>query len=68
MSVHGVHEGIQYEISASRPGEWQWSLTPPKGARRTGRVVGDYQWAVVVARRAIEVWHLMNRGPQNEAA
>jgi hypothetical protein len=68
MSVHALHDGIQYEVTEVRPGEWQWSFKPPNGANRMGRVVGDYQWAVVVARRAIDVWHLMNRDAHNEAA
>jgi hypothetical protein len=50
----------QYQAEEVRAGEWQWSFQPPTGARRTGRVVGEPQWAMTVARRAIEVWHLMN--------
>lgn len=68
MTVQAQHEGIQYEINEIRPGEWLWSFTPPSGARRSGRVQGDYQWALVVVHRAIEVWHLMNRAASSEAA
>jgi hypothetical protein len=68
MTVHAQHEGIQYEINEIRPGEWLWSFTPPSGARRSGRVQGNSQWARVVAQRAIEVWRLMNKGASSEAA
>ena len=68
MSVHALHQGIQYQITEVRFGEWQWSFTPPVGKARSGRVVGELQWAVTVTRRAIDVWHLMNRGVGSEAA
>lgn len=68
MSVYALHEGIQYQITEIRSGEWQWSFTPPAGASRSGRVVGEFEWAVTVVRRAIDVWHLMNRGDRNQAA
>jgi len=68
MSVHASHRGIQYKIIKARDGGWQWSFTPPVGPSCSGRVAGDIAWAVTVARRAIDVWHLMNRGRRNEAA
>ncbi len=68
MSVHASHRGIQYKITAARGGGWQWSFTPPVGPSHSGRVAGDIEWAVTVARRAIDVWHLMNRGGRDEAA
>ncbi len=67
MSVYASHQGIQYEITEIGSGEWQWSFQPPTGKRRTGRVGGEVQWAIAVAQRAIEVWHLINR-PRSEAA
>ncbi len=67
MSVYASHQGIQYELKEINSGEWQWGFTPPGGKRRTGRVRGEYQFAVTVAQRGIEVWHLMNR-PRQEAA
>jgi hypothetical protein len=63
MTVHASHRGIRYEIEEIRSGEWQWSFLPPTGARRAGRLMGEHEWAITVARRAIEVWHLMNREP-----
>lgn len=62
--MYALHDGIQYEIEEIRSGEWRWSFTPPGGPRRSGRVVGELAWATTVARRAIEVWNLMNRAPQ----
>ena len=60
MSVSATHQGISYVLEEVRSGEWRWSFTPPIGLDRSGRVVGDSAWAEVVARRAIDVWHLMN--------
>ena len=68
MSVHASHQGIQYELTEVSPGEWRWAFTPPSGKRRTGRVRGEFQFALSVARRSIEVWNLMNRPKRNEAA
>lgn len=68
MSVHALHQGISYELMEVRDGEWQWAFVPPFGPRRTGHVVGSQEWAFIVAQRAIEVWCLMNRRAQNEAA
>jgi hypothetical protein len=67
VSIYASHEGISFELIETRPGEWSWTFLPPAGARRTGRVVGDQQWAFTVVRRAIEVWHLMNRTDRNAA-
>ncbi len=67
MSVNTAHRGIRYKIEA-HGGGWQWSFTPPLGPTCSGRVAGDLEWAITVARRAIDVWHLMNRRGQNEAA
>lgn len=66
MSVQASHQGIQYQIEEIRPRQWLWSFEPPSGSTRTGRVVGEQEWAVTVAQRAIEVWHLMN--PSSKAA
>jgi hypothetical protein len=68
MSVHATHQGIQYELVEVRSGEWRWSFTPPTGARRSGRVSGDPKYAVIVAQRAIDVWHMMTRNERTQAA
>jgi hypothetical protein len=68
MAVQAFHKGIQYELEEVRSGEWRWSFTPPTGARRAGRVIGEMEWATVVVRRAIDIWHLMNRDPTPRAA
>ena len=68
MSVHASHQGIPYELTELREGEWQWAFTPPGGARRTGPVRGSFPFAVSVTQRGIEVWRLMNRGERTEAA
>ena len=68
MSVYALHRGMQYQITELRSGEWQWSFMPPFGAVRAGRVTGEFQWAVTVVRRAIDVWHLMNRSAGSAAA
>jgi hypothetical protein len=67
MSVHASHKGIQYMLEEVAPGEWRWSFAPPNGPARSGRVRGEYQFALTVVRRGINVWHLMNRG-QSKAA
>ena len=61
MTVQASHQGISFEVIETGPGEWSWAFLPPDGRRRTGRVVGEQQWVFTVVRRAIEVWHLMNR-------
>jgi hypothetical protein len=68
MSVHASHQGIQYQLEEAGDGGWRWSFVPPAGARRTGRVNGEYRFALAVLQRAIEVWHLMNRPDRSEAA
>jgi hypothetical protein len=68
MTVHASHQGIQYQLEEVRNGEWRWSFTPPAGARRTGPVRGEYQFALTVVQRAIEVWHMMNTPRETEAA
>jgi hypothetical protein len=68
MSVHALHQGIRYELSEARPGEWRWSFVPPKGPPQSGRVRGKFQFAVSVVRRAIEVWYLMNPDERSRAA
>lgn len=68
MSIHALHKGIQYTLEESAPDEWQWSFAPPTGPARSGRVRGEYQFALTVVRRGINVWHLMNRGGQSKAA
>ena len=67
MSVYGSYRGISYELVETNSGAWSWSFAPPTGSRRSGRVVGEQQWALVVVQRAIEVWHLMNRGDRQDA-
>ena len=68
MSVYALHQAIQYQITEIRTREWRWSFTPPTGPGRSGHVVGEFEWAVTVVRRAIDVWHLMNRRADSEAA
>jgi hypothetical protein len=68
MSVHAVHKGIQYTLEEADDRQWQWSFTPPKGPSRSGRVRGEYQFALTVVRRGIDIWHLMNRDDQSRAA
>ncbi len=68
MSVHALHKGIQYTLDDVAPGEWHWSFAPPQGPARSGRVRGEYQFALTVVRRGIDVWHLMNRGGRSRAA
>jgi hypothetical protein len=67
MSIYASHQGITYELNEKRPGEWEWSFQPPHGPRRKGIVRGEYKFAVVVVRRGIEVWNLMNPS-RSEAA
>lgn len=68
MPTYASHQGITFELVETGPDSWGWSFAPPTGVRRSGRVVGEQEWAFTVARRAIEVWHLMNRGDRNQAA
>jgi hypothetical protein len=68
MSVHALHKAIQYRLEEVVPGEWHWSFAPPKGLARSGRVRGQYQFAQTVVRRAIDIWHLMNRDEQSKVA
>jgi hypothetical protein len=68
MTVHASHQGIQYTIEEVQKGEWRWSFTPPTGARRTGRLRGEYRYALIVVQRGIDVWHLMNRNDRSQAA
>jgi hypothetical protein len=68
MSVHALHKGVQYQLEEVAPGEWRWSFTPPTGKHRSGRVRGEYQFALSVVWRGIDVWHLMNRNDQSQAA
>lgn len=68
MSVYAAYRGISYELVEAAPNRWRWSFSPPMGPRRSGRVRGEFQFAVAVVQRAIEVWHLMNRSAQVEAA
>ena len=60
MTVHAVHQGIQYELEEVGAGEWRWAFDPPVGGRRTERVIGEAEWAIVAVRRAIEAWHEIN--------
>ncbi len=68
MSIHALHQGIQYTLEETAPGEWAWSFAPPNGSRRAGRVRGGYRFALSVVRRGIEVWHLMNPTDWRRAA
>jgi hypothetical protein len=68
MAVHASHRGIQYQLEEAEDGAWRWSFVPPVGARRTGRVKGEYRFALAVVQRAVDVWHLMNRPDRSEAA
>lgn len=63
MTVHALHQGIQYQLEELRSGEWRWSFDPPSGPQRSGRVRGEVFFAHVVARRSIEIWHLTNARP-----
>jgi hypothetical protein len=60
MNVHALHQDIQYKISKVGPETWEWTFVPPQGPERYGRVVGEIKYAIIVAQRAIEVWHRMN--------
>jgi len=66
MSVYAVYQGIQYEITEVGDGQWRWEFVPPHGPRRIGRAIGTPEWAFTVVRRAIQVWHLMNRRKAKE--
>lgn len=67
MNVHALHQGIQYQLAKLNSDEWQWAFKPPSGPWRSGRVRGGVLFAHTVARRSVEVWHLMN-GQHAEAA
>jgi hypothetical protein len=67
MSIDASYRGIQYKLIETDKGEWQWSFQPPAGPRQAGRVVGLPRYAMTVVRRAIDVWHLMNRGDRQVA-
>jgi hypothetical protein len=60
MNVTGKHEGIQYDLTSPKDGLWSWTFQPPEGPRRFGRVSGEYEHAVAVVHRAIEVSMLIN--------
>ena len=59
MNVTMKHEGIQYDL-VSKDGSWTWSFQPIEGPRRFGRVNGDFNQAMIVVQRAIEVSMLVN--------
>jgi hypothetical protein len=67
VSVQASYQGISYELSKTRDGQWRWTFIPPTGPSRSGRVRGELSFAQSVVRRAIDVWRLMNRSV-NEAA
>jgi hypothetical protein len=56
MSLHALHQGVQYQLEEIASGEWEWSFVPPSGLPRAGRVSGEPEWAMTLAKRAIEVW------------
>jgi hypothetical protein len=62
--MQASYQGISYQIEEAGNSIWQWSFQPPTGARQSGRVRGEVRWAETVVRRAINIWHLMNRGSQ----
>jgi len=64
MTANAMYQGVQYQIEELNKGEWQWSFQPPTGPRQSGRARGERRWAVTVVRRAIDIWHLMNRTSQ----
>lgn len=68
MSIRASHRGIAYRLEEAAPREWHWSFTPPRGKRRSGRVHGEYAFALTVVRRGIDVWCLMNPDQPSQAA
>jgi hypothetical protein len=64
MTAKAIYQGVQYQIEELSKGEWEWSFQPPTGRRQSGRARGERRWAVIVVRRAIDIWHLMNRTSQ----
>ena len=56
MSLHALHRGVQYQLEEIASGEWEWSFIPPSGSPCAGRVSGEPEWAMTLAKRAIEVW------------
>jgi hypothetical protein len=60
MNVTGKHQGIQYDLTSPKEGFWSWTFQPLDGARRFGRVNGEYEHAVAAVHRAIEVSMLIN--------
>ena len=66
--MRASHRGIQFELREIAAGRWRWAFFPPQGKPREGRVNGDMRWAETVAIRGIDIWHLMNRGDQAQAA
>ena len=68
MNVHAAHKGVPYTLEEAGDHQWRWSFTPPQGPSRSGQVKGEYQFALTVVRRGIDVWHLMNRNDQSRAA
>jgi hypothetical protein len=60
--MRATYRRISYQIEDVGEGMRQWSFEPPEGARQTARVRGEAWWATTVVRRAIDIWHLMNRG------
>lgn len=60
MTVYGNHEGIQYQLHSSRDDTWSWTFQPIEGPQRYGRLEGEYEQAVAVVQRSIEVSMLIN--------
>jgi hypothetical protein len=64
MAVNATYRGVQYQLEELTKADWQWSFQPSTGPRQSGRARGERRWAVTVVRRAIDIWHLMNRSSQ----
>jgi hypothetical protein len=53
------YRGIPFDIKASiARGEWGWVIRTPKP--RHGKCSGTRQYALLIARRAIDAWCLSN--------
>ena len=59
MSETAVYGGIQYELHW-KAGRWFWTFQPLQGPRRFGRCSGEYEQALAVVMRAIEVSRLIS--------
>lgn len=62
MSLHALHQGVQYQLEEIASGEWEWSFIPPSGLLCAGRVSGEPEWAMTLVKRAIEIWQQEHQG------